>query len=164
MQNNDIVIRKVNDKDGEILKHLATNCYPLDVHTPYTYWVISNYFSEYSFIAYDSKTKNDIGFITCIKNDNVALIWQIGVLKEYRKRGISQFLIDSVVKSIFRDGSNNKNIEVTIAKENEYSYKSFEKYCQANNLSFIADNTVKIKDIDCPQFYEEEIKYIIKKL
>lgn len=39
-------IRNVTERDTETLMNLAKNNPPLDVHTPYTYWVIAKYFSR----------------------------------------------------------------------------------------------------------------------
>ena len=100
-----IFLKKVDENDFSIMKHLALKCPPLDVHTSYTYWVVSKLFGEYCFLAKDGE--KPIGYIMCVRNDSVLLIWQIGILKEYRTKGISRLLIEGVF-----DNRKDKNIDV----------------------------------------------------
>jgi hypothetical protein len=61
------------EKDSETLFNLAKNNPPLDVHTPYTYWVIAKYFSDTSFILEQNGVP--IGFITALETPEFIFIW-----------------------------------------------------------------------------------------
>ncbi len=48
----EIEIRNVREDEDGVLQSLALACGgTLDVHTPYTYWVLTHYFAEYCFVA-----------------------------------------------------------------------------------------------------------------
>lgn len=154
-----IFLKKVDENDFSIMKHLALKCPPLDVHTSYTYWVVSKLFGEYCFLAKDGE--KPIGYIMCVKNDSVLLIWQIGILKEYRKKGISKLLIEAVFDNI---KDKNIDIYVTISDTNKDSYYSFYNFCLANNYSFSKIDYISIDDIDDDMFTEQEYVYKINKI
>ncbi len=153
-----ITIKPVNQNDAPLLRHLATLCPPLDVHTPYTYWVMATYFGEYSFIAYDDG--KPIGYIMNLKKDNTLFIWQIGIIPDYRKQGISQRLIGKAVRAALKSGCT--SAQVTIAPENIDSYCAFKHYCLNNKFSFENISTAHITDLDDENFVENEKVYEIK--
>lgn len=155
---NNIFIKEVEEEDSPTIKHLAMNCPPLDVHTPYTYWVVSKLFGKHSFLAKDGEKA--IGYIMCAKNNSALLIWQIGILKEYRKKGISKKLIKAVFDSIKDE---NIDVYVTIAEENKNSYYAFYNFSLENNYSFLKTDYIKINDIDNKEFVEHEYMYKIIK-
>lgn len=156
---NELIIKPVTEKDSALLRHLAVNCPPLDVHTPYTYWVVANFFGEYSFIAYDKE--KPVGYIMCIVKDDMLFVWQIGIVADYRCKNYSSLLL----KAVFDKALESKigTISVTIAKENTASYNAFFAFCKRNGYSIQRYKNVKISDIDVPSFNEEEIMYLIKK-
>lgn len=153
----DIYLKEVEEIDFPILKHLATNCPPLDIHTSYTYWAISKLFNKHCFLAKDGEVP--IGYIMCIKNNSTLLIWQIGIVKEYRKRGISKILIKAVFDSIKDE---NIDVYVTIAEDNKDSYYAFYSFCIKNNYSLLKTDCITITDIDNKDFIECEHMFQIK--
>src|SRR5690606_20196666 len=44
-------IRPTGPDDATLLRSLARRCPPLDLHTPYTYWVQATYFGDTCFVA-----------------------------------------------------------------------------------------------------------------
>ena len=151
-----ITIRNVEKTDNALLRHLAKQCPTLDLHTQYTYWVNTYYFNKSSFILEDDGKL--IGYIMAINTSDVIFIWQIGVIKEYRGKGLSYKLISAVMeyaKSI------NKPIEVTIASNNKSSFNAFKSAALKQNLKMIKSDEINIIDLDDDTFSENEIKYII---
>ncbi len=51
-----------------------------------------------SFIALDNE--RTIGYITCVNGETGILIWQIGILQEYRGKGLSGRLIAKVFEEV----------------------------------------------------------------
>lgn len=149
-------LRNVSAADAALLKHLTKKCYPLDVHTPYTYWVVANYHAISSYILqYDKKP---IGFITALDTPNVVFIWQIGILEEFRRKGLSEMLISAVfdyAKSVSKD------LEVTIAADNDASKSAFASVCKKQNVKMVEKGVVELQDIDDDSFNEIEKKYRI---
>ena len=154
-----ITVKSASSKDAAILRHLAKICPPLDVHTQYTYWAVAEYFGDCCFIAYNDE--EPIGYIMCIRNDEVFFVWQIGIVKEYRGKGISSLLIKKAFERA--ESTNYGLISVTIAKENNESFRAFSKYCEKNGYSFDAVETVQVTDLDDPSFSEAEVMYHIRK-
>ena len=91
-----ITIRRADRNDAELLQKLSSQCKPLDVHTIYTYWVIVSYFK--CFILEENDMP--IGFIASIETKDILLIWQIGILKDYRGVGYSYLLLDNLLKHL----------------------------------------------------------------
>lgn len=140
-----------------IMRWLAQQCFPLDVHTPYTYWVNASYYSQCCFLLEDDE--KPIGYIMAIDAPMVVFIWQIGILKEYRKKGLSYALISSCMDYAV---SVEKNIELTIAYDNDSSYAAFKTACQKRNLSMEKLEQIEVLDMADHSFKETEIKYLIK--
>ena len=120
-----IVIRNATANDGAIMRKLAHECGTLDLHTPYTYWVAAAHYSGGCFIMEEDGTP--IGYIMAVDAPEIVFIWQIGILPEHRGKGLSRILIASCVGYA---KERKKDIEVTIAENNENSYRSFARFCE----------------------------------
>ncbi len=152
-------IKKIQESDAALLKHLAELCPPLDVHTPYTYWVVAKMFDEYSFLLLNDDSP--IGYIMCVRNTDCLLVWQIGILEEYRKKGLSRLLIERALHAI--DGKTIKQAYVSIAKNNENSFFAFEKCCARNAYAMERVSEINLIDFKDPSFRESETLYRIEK-
>lgn len=147
-------IRNITEKDSSVLHYLAKRCYPLDVHTNYTYWVIAKYYGECSYIIEYNGVP--VGYIISVDTPSVLFVWQIALLKEHRGNRLSAILIEAVVQCAKRLS---KNLELTIAPDNASSYFSFNNYCLKNQIIFKEIGEVDIHDPDNPDFHEYEKKY-----
>lgn len=147
-------IRNVVEKDAALLRDFARHCPPLDLHTPYTYWVLCKFFAESCFIVSDDDV--DMGYIMAFEAEKIVFVWQIGVLPEHRGKGCTRFLIDSVVQFA---REKNKNMAVSIAKENVASYGSFSSYCNAHAIPFQENGSLTVTDLCDLDFVETEIIY-----
>ena len=149
-------IRNVQESDSSTLRKLAHDCSPLDLHTPYTYWVITKLFSDTSFIM--ECENSDIGFITALYNGAMFFIWQIGILPKYQKKNLSHLLIGKVLDIAQEKGV---PIYLSIADSNADSYNAFNNYCKLKNYSFNKIGNVELNDKIDLNFYEEEELYKI---
>lgn len=156
----DYSICKVTGADSALLRKLASECAPLDLHTPYTYWVISSQFGDSCYILYDED--RPVGFITSLSTAKGLFIWQIGLLEEYRGKGLSAVLIDSVFK--FAEAALIGELSVTIAPENLNSFNAFNNYCAHNGYSFEKSDTLHLSDYLESDFFETENIYRCRKL
>lgn len=152
-------IRKATEKDSAKLRALANRCFPLDVHTPYTYWVLCTQ-SESNFILMDHD--KEIGFITSIQSKDHVFIWQIAILEEYRSLGLSKMLIHSVFAYGVERGIS--EFVVTIAPENQRSFNAFYSYCQKEGYSFEKKGQMSIYDYIDIDFHETEQIYTCRKV
>lgn len=152
-----LIIRNVNEQDSKTLEYLASVCPPLDVHTPYTYWVICRYFSETSFIAeYDGIP---VGYITGIDSGTEVLVWQIGIVDEMRGKGLSGALIDKIVSLAEKKG---RLIHVSIDKSNENSNSAFRSYCRSHRMKMVRLGSVSLSSLVNTDFSENEEYYSIE--
>lgn len=145
-------IRNITQNDSELLRNLCTQCPPLDIHTPYTYWVISRYHNESSFLLLDDN--KPVGYILSLDTKEKVFFWQIGILKEYRGKGYSQALIGKIMEYA---KDKNKDVEVTIAENNSASNSAFIKYCKDNNWTISKNGICELHASDDSDFYEKEI-------
>ncbi|MBR1702337.1 MAG: GNAT family N-acetyltransferase [Lachnospiraceae bacterium] len=149
-------IRNVKESDHAILRDLAKKCPPLDVHTPYTYWVNAKYFGECSFIV--ESDGEPIGYIMAVDTPSVVFVWQIGILAEHHRKGLSQKLIAACVEYAVKVG---KNMEVTISPDNVASYAAFAHFCQKREMPIKLLEEICVTDIEEQEFREVENRYYI---
>lgn len=139
MQNN---IRNVNANDYSVLRSLAFQCEPLDHHTPYTYWVCCNYFSDWSFLV--ESDNEPIGYIMALSTNDKVFIWQIGVLPQFQKSGLSSLLINAVVEKMKE--KNYHTFQTTIAPSNENSFGAFQSFATKNGIAMETMDAIHIVD------------------
>ena len=149
-------INNITINDIPEIRKCVNKCTPLDIHTPYTYWVIANFFSECSFtISYENKI---IGFITSIKSfNNVFFLWQMAVLPDFREMGLAQILIDNVVEVIKKQ--NIYSLYASIDASNIKSMNAFHKYAKSKNYSLLKTGELHITDLLIKDFIENENIY-----
>lgn len=149
-------LRNVTENDTAMLRSLAKRCPPLDLHTPYTYWAVAKYYPGSCFIL--EQDNQPVGFITALDTPSKVFVWQIGILENHRRNGLSKILIDAVfayARGVY------KRLEVTIAEENVASKAAFMSACVKAGAKMEALDRTMIHDMDDPTFYEEEIRYQI---
>lgn len=136
-----ISIRNITESDTNLLLDMAKKCPPLDVHTPYTYWIVCNFFQDYTFVI---SIDNEIaGYIMAVSNNSDVVIWQLCVIEKYRRNGLAQLLINAVVK---KSEEQNKGVQLSMLPDNYISYNTFMKYCMNNNKYFKTIKEISIND------------------
>ncbi|HOM95848.1 MAG: GNAT family N-acetyltransferase [Candidatus Methanofastidiosa archaeon] len=140
-----MITRNCTIKDVDRIRKFVNECKPLELHTPFTYWTLFNYFSNLCFlIEEDEKT---IGFISGIKSSidkDVVYLWQIGVSEHHRGKNYASLLIDYFVESVAL--LNCSKIHVSISPKNMSSYNAFFKYAKGKSYSFTEIGEVKYHD------------------
>ena len=145
-------IRSVTTEDAGVLHSLATQCPPLDVHTPYTYWVLTHMFADGCFVA--EVDGNPIGFITTVRKNSVAFLWQIGVTEAHRGTGLATRLLAEVVS--WARSLNITAVQLSIDPANVASTMAFTSFCAANELSLRRIGTLDLTIESDPTFVEHE--------
>ncbi len=147
-------IRNVTESDAPLLRHLAKNCPPLDLHTQYTYWVIAGFFGGSSFLL--EQDGEPVGYLTAVDAPSAVFIWQIGILEAHRGKKLSRLLIRAAVEYA---QAVSKDLEVTIAPDNVPSYSAFRSFCDANGTPLKRLGVTEVSDLDDPSFREREVRY-----
>lgn len=154
----EIVVRSATPADHDLLRNLALACPPLDVHTPYTYWVQTTYFHHQCFVA--EHAGSPVGFVTSISNREATLVWQVGVLAHMRGRGIGRALVDAVVAWCKDRGV--PGFQVSINPRNAASMALFQAVASALNGGLERVSDVDLHDSSDPDFRELEDLYLLQ--
>ncbi len=104
---------------------LAKDCPPLVAHEDFAYWTLLIGFPNGTLIARDGD--RDIGFICSLltQNDQMGrLIWQVGVLEEYRRYGVASLLLNSLQEYF----PNERVASASIDPQNTPSMQLFENF------------------------------------
>ena len=143
------------EKDYLIFRETSKQCDYLGVYRPYCYWTICNFFGDSCFIV----KENDkvAGTIFTVRNKDTLFVWQIGVLKEYRKKGCSQMLYDAVLDYARKNGQS--KIAMSIDPTNQASFNALTSFCKRNNLTFKQTGYV---DINLPEENNREYEQLIE--
>ena len=149
-------LRSVQECDCTLLKRMARDCGTLDVHTAYTYWVVSRFFSSTSFIL--CQGSKPVGYIMAIEIPDGVFIWQIGILKGYRGKGLSNLLISQVFNVAREKG---RDVFLSIAEENIASNAAFRAFCCQKGFVMETCGEINLTDVYDADFAEHEILYRI---
>lgn len=146
----ELFVRELAAEDSELLLRLARACPPLDVHTPYTYWVVSHLFARTSFVLVDGISGRTAGFLTGIPAGDGATLfcWQVGVLPEYRGWGGSGLLFGAAAQRARELGLS--RMETTISPENAVSRAALGGFVLREDLT-----AETVRDIDVPERGED---------
>ena len=146
----ELSVRQVTSEDSELLLCLARACPPLDVHTPYTYWVISHLFADTSFVLVDGAHGRIAGYVTGVPGGDgeTILCWQVGVLPEYRGWGGSNLLFGAVAQRAIELGL--IRLETTISPVNEASRAALASFVRRSGWE-----AEVVRDIDVPERGED---------
>jgi len=115
---------------GYAIYKLIERCQPLDLNSPYLYFIQSHYFQKTCAVATCS---NDVigfvsGFISPLSH-NTLFIWQVAIDQDFRGRGLALKLIQFILQQ------NNaiEFIETTVTESNESSLRLFYKLSKTLN-------------------------------
>jgi len=151
------IVRPLVRGECEILHSLARQCPPLDVHTPYTYWVVSEFFSDGCFILESDGTP--VGYIMSLLRDRLLFLWQIGVAPDHQGKGCSALLYAALGE--YAKSSGATELTTTITDSNAASRAAMESFCRRRGFQPQAVGTVSISDDADPAFHEVETRYRI---
>lgn len=127
------VIRQSHESDVSQVYELAQNLPPLIPHTMYTYWNLFRNFSDSCFVVVDEN--KPVGFITSHPTTtppNEWFIWQVGILPEYRGRGLIDRLQERVITVAKKYGA--VAIQTTIESDNPRSIAAFSRMATAMDV------------------------------
>lgn len=146
-------IRKVKPEDYALLRQMAIKCGPLDVHTPYTYWVVGHFFSKGCFFL--EEDGEPVGSIMTVSKDRILFVWQIAICKEYRGQGLSDKLYEAVLNYARENGY--EKIQLSIDPANITSQSAFKRFCEKRQLEYKENGVV---DINIPEENYKEYETI----
>lgn len=126
-------IRSMEPKDIAEVRKLIDFCKPLDLHTPFTYWILSEYFNNTCLVLEDEDAI--VGYTGGMKSssmDGVFYLWQIGLMPDYRGKGYFSMLLDKIIEEVKALGCN--FLEFSVLSDNYQSINAFSNYTKKKGL------------------------------
>jgi L-2,4-diaminobutyric acid acetyltransferase len=124
-----IIIRKPELTDGQLIYDLAKISKPLDLNSLYSYLLISTHFNQTSAVA--EKEQDIIGYVSGYlhphKHDTL-FIWQIAVNPNMRGKGLATLMLQNILQR--EELIKIKFIEATITPSNKKSRKLFQRLAE----------------------------------
>ena len=125
----DILTRKPEPCDGLAIHQLVANSPPLDLNSIYSYYLLSDHFSDTCIVA-ECQGKV-IGFVSAYlipQRPETLFIWQVVVDSELRGRSVARRMISALLLRL--DGLGLGAIEATVNPSNAASRGLFERLAQ----------------------------------
>ncbi len=154
----EIILRKPIKSDAKKVFNLVKDTNVLDVNSEYLYLLQATHFKESCCVA----AVNELigGFVSGYihpQNSEVLFIWQVGVDKQLKGKGLAQRLILDILKRDSMSGV--KYIYTTISPSNTASRRLFEKLADHLGCEIKSESYFEIEDFN--NAHEEEVLYKI---
>ena len=118
------MIRPMTEADFPSVYELVKATGTLDVHTPYTYWVMLNLRTELTLVCErDGQMAGFVAGLAPFRELDEALVWQIGVWPHLQRRGVGAELIEAFTASALSQGF--RYLCATITPSNQPSLQFF---------------------------------------
>ena len=143
-----VIIRSAAPDDADSIHSFVKSIDGLDTHTPYTYWVILEFFGKLTRVAIDDQ--NQIAGWVCAvaglagdeSRSDRGLIWQIAVGRDWRGTGLAKRLAEEAFDALSIEGLS--TIEVTIAESNAPSNALFRSLAEERNWSLVSEELTDV--------------------
>jgi len=129
---NRILLRKPGEKDGAAMWRLVQDSGVLDPNSAYAYLMYCKYFADTCVIA--ECDGEAVGFLTAFRPPtapDTVFIWQIGVSKKHRGKGVGSQMIRELLQSAGCTGV--RYLEATVSPSNVPSAALFRKTAKMLN-------------------------------
>lgn len=126
-------IRQAGEDDLDAIRIFVNESKPLDLHTPFSYWILLRYFHDTCFVMEEGG--RIVGYASGLaagSPDGVFFFWQIGIAPEHRGRGHAFALIERMAAAAGEKGC--RAMHVTIEPENKASFRAFSGFSKKMGL------------------------------
>lgn len=154
-------IRSIKNEDISSIVNLIRECDRLEAHSPFIYWILSNYFQNTTIVAQQKNEKDIIGFASAITSGNdpsVGYIWQVAVDPHVRNNGFGKELIKSIV-SLCKE-KEIKRLEYSIEPENNASLKMASKAFTELNIEQQLIDKIQLS-VESVSWHENHDHYMV---
>jgi L-2,4-diaminobutyric acid acetyltransferase len=123
------MIRPMTQTDFASVYQLVQNSGALDVHTPYTYWVMLNVCGGLGLVyERDHTVAGFVAGLAPFRMPDEALVWQIAVQPQWQRQGIGMRLLDDFASTARSRGF--RSLCVTISPSNVASRQLFLRFAE----------------------------------
>ncbi len=141
-----LTIRPMRTEDVAAVQAFVSTCPPLGVHTAFTYWVLSQYSSTFSFVA--ESDGRLCGLLTALATDRLdpgLYLWQLGVSEELRGQGVAGRLLSQLAQAMPPAGVT--SFDVSISPENEASRRTFQGFARTVGAAWEVVGRSRVVDL-----------------
>lgn len=151
-----VKIRTIEERDISAVRELIDICKPLDLHTPFTYWILTEYFNNTCLVLeHENAIVGYAGGMKSSSKDGVFYLWQIGLLPDYRSKGFFGMLLDKVIEEIRSLGCD--SLEFSVLWDNYQSINAFAKFAISKGLPMEKRGSLGFYDKLSHEEYKEDI-------
>lgn len=146
-------------KDGFRIHRLIERCKPLDLNSPYLYFLLSHHFNEYCVAAEAGSSL--VGAVTAYrppKTPDVLFIWQIAVDASMRGRGLGIKMLEHLLARDICRGI--RFLELTVSPSNTASRKLFTSLAKKLNAE-LSEREFLTQEHFSGSSHEEELLFRI---
>jgi L-2,4-diaminobutyric acid acetyltransferase len=120
----EIYIRKPRASDGYEIHQLIANSPPLDLNSIYSYYLLSDHFSDSCVVA--ENQGRVVGFLSAYRipqRPDTLFVWQVVVNRALRGKRIAWRMLESLLQRL---GAEVRQVEATVNPSNTASRRLFE--------------------------------------
>ena len=123
------LVRPPTVKDAAAIWRLVRDSGVLDLNSPYSYLILCRHFAETCLVA--EMRGEIVGFVTAYRppvTSNVIFVWQVGVARSMRGRGLGLTILEALVRKEVANGVS--FLEATVTPSNAPSQALFRALAQ----------------------------------
>ena len=123
------LLRNPTPDDAAAIWQLVVDSGVLDHNSPYSYLILCTHFADTCIVVeYDKKI---VGFVTAYRppiSPDVVFVWQIGVAKSMRSRGLGVAILDALVRQ--QACQDVTHLDATVTPSNRASQSMFRAFAR----------------------------------
>lgn len=150
----EIHIRKPRASDGYEIHQLIANSPPLDLNSIYSYYLLSDHFSDSCVVA--ENQGRVVGFLSAYRipqRPDTLFVWQVVVNRALRGKRIAWRMLESLLQRL---GGEVRQVEATVNPSNAASRALFERLAKEHD-STLGEETFLEASAFGPGDHESEI-------
>jgi L-2,4-diaminobutyric acid acetyltransferase len=151
-----ILLRMPTAEDGYEIHQLIANSPPLDVNSVYSYYLLSDHFSETCVVAEnEGKVAGFLSAYRIPKRINTVFIWQVVVTSGLRGRHVASSMLDALLSRF--DAEDVRYIESTVNPSNVASRGLFERLARERGTTLTEETFLEASAFGPATDHDSEI-------
>lgn len=138
-ETNSPVFRNPTPEDAATIWQLVVDSGVLDHNSPYSYLILCKHFADTCIVA--ECDEEIVGFVTAYRpppSPEIVFVWQIGVKKSMRGRGLGGALLDALVRQAACE--NVTYLDATVTPSNHASQSLFRSFANRMNTQCVEES------------------------
>jgi L-2,4-diaminobutyric acid acetyltransferase len=151
-----ILLRKPAADDGYEIHQLIAHSPPLDVNSVYSYYLLSDHFSDTCVVAeHEGKVAGFLSAYRIPQREDTLFVWQVVVSTDLRGRHLASRMLDALLSRF--DPDSVRYIESTVNPSNAASRGLFERLARQRGTTLSEDTFLEASAFGPAADHESEI-------